>query len=213
MTDGTPTPPASRVAAAAAGDAAALSDLWRDHRRWVAAILLAHMPRADDLDDLLQDVAMTMVARIGELRSEAGFKPWLRAIAINRARTAGRRSRTRTDAAASIAAASAAAHEPEADALPAAQEEGRALLELARQLPEQYREPLLLRCLSDMTYRQIGELLDIPDTTVETRIARARRMLRDLRDNADQRTRPTLPQRPGSSGPAATHPAAARGAP
>jgi DNA-directed RNA polymerase specialized sigma24 family protein len=31
-----------------------------------------------------------------------------------------------------------------------------------------------------MSYREIGEVLNLPETTVETRIARARKMLREL---------------------------------
>lgn len=59
-------------------------------------------------------------------------------------------------------------------------EEGRRLLELAMELPEGYREPLLLKTLRDLSYRQIGELVGLPETTVETRIARARKMLREM---------------------------------
>lgn len=50
--------------------------LWREHRRWVAAILLAHMPREADLEDLLQDVAVTVVSRIGELRDRTRLRGW-----------------------------------------------------------------------------------------------------------------------------------------
>ena len=53
-------------------------------------------------------------------------------------------------------------------------------MELARELPEGYREPLLMRCARGMSYTQIGAVLGLPETTVETRIARGRRMLRDL---------------------------------
>jgi len=45
-------------------------------------------------------------------------------------------------------------------------------------LPPEYREPLLLRCVRALTYQQISEILDLPVTTIETRLARARRMLR-----------------------------------
>jgi RNA polymerase sigma-70 factor (ECF subfamily) len=51
---------------------------------------------------------------------------------------------------------------------------------LARTLPEGYREPLLMRCVRGMSYKQIGAVLDLPETTIETRIARGRRMLREL---------------------------------
>lgn len=54
------------------------------------------------------------------------------------------------------------------------------LLDLARGLPEGYREPLLLRCVKGMSYREIAKVLELPETTIETRIARGRRMLREL---------------------------------
>jgi RNA polymerase sigma-70 factor (ECF subfamily) len=53
------------------------------------------------------------------------------------------------------------------------------VMQCALSLPVAYREPLLLRCVRSMTYQQIGDVLGLPVTTVETRLARARRMLRE----------------------------------
>jgi RNA polymerase sigma-70 factor (ECF subfamily) len=53
------------------------------------------------------------------------------------------------------------------------------MLEAIAALPELYREPFVLKHLEDMSYKQIGELLDLPPDTVETRLVRARRLLRD----------------------------------
>ena len=41
------------------------------------------------------------------------------------------------------------------------------------------REPLLLRCVRGLSYQQISTILELPVTTIETRLARARRMLRE----------------------------------
>src|SRR5688572_6190035 len=49
------------VAAAVRGDQEAVRALWQENRRWVAAVILAHKPREADLEDLLQDVAMSFV--------------------------------------------------------------------------------------------------------------------------------------------------------
>jgi len=54
------------------------------------------------------------------------------------------------------------------------------LMRLAETIPDGYREPLILKALHDMSYREIGVIMGLPETTVETRITRARRMLRDL---------------------------------
>lgn len=194
------------AAAAIRGDTDALHLLWERHRRWVAAILLAHKPREADLDDLLQEVAAIVVAKLGDVRDEGALKPWLRTVAISVARTAARkRSRRghfgegngggangwlrrvipfRGEGAGGGGEHDGRPGHVEPGVSAAVQEEGRRLMELARQLPEGYREPLLLKCIRGLSYRQIGELLGLPETTVETRIARGRRMLRELADRA-----------------------------
>ncbi|RMH24750.1 MAG: sigma-70 family RNA polymerase sigma factor [Planctomycetota bacterium] len=170
------------AAAAIAGDARALERLWRSHRRWAAAVALAHKPAGAELEDLLQDIAMTVVRKIGDLRDPASFTPWLRRIVINAARTAGRRRRTRLRlVGAATGGEGALDRHADGDAgdRPEALAEGRRLLDLAQRLHPDYREPLLLRCVRGMSHKQISGLLDLPVTTIETRIARARKMLRE----------------------------------
>ena len=53
-------------------------------------------------------------------------------------------------------------------------------MDLVRDLHPDYSEPLLMRCVHGMTYQQIADALGVPVTTVETRLARARRQLREL---------------------------------
>ncbi|MBC7854641.1 MAG: RNA polymerase sigma factor [Pirellulaceae bacterium] len=175
------------VQQAITGDREAVCLLWENHRRWVAAILLAHLPREAELDDLLQEVAASVVARIGGLRDAGAFKPWLRAVALNAASTAGRRRPSRAARVLTkLGLVKDEAGEGHGDAIVQEADEGRRVMELACRLPDGYREPLLLRCVQGMSYREIGEATGLPETTVETRIARGRRMLRELADT--QRT-------------------------
>lgn len=173
------------VAAAVRGDADAVQRVWMDNRRWVAAVLLAHKPRETELDDLLQDVAMTFVRTIGKLRDQATLKPWLRTVAINAARAQGRTAKRRRR----VIGPRVEDAPPEAvlrgslggaDEMVDQREQSGRLTRLAASLPEGYREPLILKCVRGMSYRQIGELMGLPETTIETRIARGRRMLREL---------------------------------
>lgn len=167
--------------AAVAGDAASLDRLWKKHRRWVAAILLAHKPRWADLDDLLQDVAVSVVRKVGELRDPRAVRPWLRTVAINAAHASGRSGARR-------AKDVSLTDDDPLDATPAPDNaqpardlaDGRRLLDLSRKLPDGYREPLLLKAVQNLSYREIGRILGLPETTIETRIARGRRMLREL---------------------------------
>jgi RNA polymerase sigma-70 factor (ECF subfamily) len=156
----------------------AVQALWQTHRRWIAAILLAHKPREADLDDLLQEVAMSVVQSIHTLKDPALVRPWLRSIAMNAARTSGRRASARRrnlpvthDEPDRTVGDDGAENESLA--------RGRRALELARALPAEYREPLYLRAVRGMSYRQIADTLSLPVTTIETRLARARRMLRE----------------------------------
>lgn len=177
------------VQSARRGDREAQQELWRAHRRWVAAIILAHRPRTVEVEDLLQDVAVRFVSKIHTLRDDRAFRPWLRQIALNVCRGAARSTKSllrfagpyRDDTDKVDPGSISEPVSPDHDAphqlaqLDAAQR----LLEQALSLPMTYREPLLLRCVRALSYQQISEVLDLPITTVETRLARARRMLRE----------------------------------
>ena len=147
------------------------------NRRWVAAILLAHKPKDAELDDLLQDVAMTLVRRVHDVRDPSKIRPWLRTVAVNTARAAARKRKVRLRLVQpDVDVEREPAPADESDSL---KDEARRALEAAQQLHPDYREPLLLRCVRGMSYRRIAQTLDLPVTTVETRIARARRMVRE----------------------------------
>lgn len=51
--------------------------------------------------------------------------------------------------------------------------------EALQSLPEMYRAILMLRYQTELSYEKIAEILDVPVTTVETRIHRAKKMLRE----------------------------------
>lgn len=184
----------------------ALVRLWHAHRRWVAAVVYAHKPRDVEVDDLLQDVAMRLVRNVHLLNDPDSVRPWLRTVAINVARSAGRRTRARSRVITSIDAEKAqqiASGQPlDRGAFDrSARDRGRRALELAAGLPPHYREPLLLS-IRGLSQKQVADILGEPVTTVETRLIRARRMLRDellAEEKASERGVP-----PARSGAAAT---------
>jgi RNA polymerase sigma-70 factor (ECF subfamily) len=169
--------------------------LWENNRRWVAAVLLAHKPASADVDDLLQEVAVALVAKISTLGEPANFQPWLRVVALNVARLAGRKfaAGPRMVRGADLSGgpdgeggggplalrASGEAGPSTGGGRSQVSEEAQRLMALARELPEEYREPLLLRCVQELSYQKISAILGLPETTIETRIARGRRMLRE----------------------------------
>lgn len=178
-----------------AGSRPAMEELWRLHRRWVAAVILAHKPASAEVDDILQDVAASMVANISQVGEPGAFPGWLRTVAVNAARLAGRKASSGLARLGRVTgdAGEAALHAAAGSGPSAGHSAGLAaqtpldperLLELARRLPEGYAEALLLRAVQGLSYAEIGAVLGLPESTVETRIARGRRMLRELATGA-----------------------------
>ncbi len=170
--------------AALQGDRRAIEALWQLHRRWVAAVLLTYKPRSEDLEDLLQEVAMTLLTKINTVREAGNIRAWLRTVAINIARAAGRTERSRPVQRLEREQGEALPVSPTAaDALSPigfdVNDEARRVMHLCETMPEGYREPLLMKAVHGMRTRQISEILDLPEATVDTRISRARRMLRE----------------------------------
>jgi RNA polymerase sigma-70 factor (ECF subfamily) len=167
------------------GDRTAIELLWDMHRRWVAAVLLAHKPSFTELEDLLQEVAMTFVAKIDTLREPSNLRAWLRVIAVNTARAAGRsgKYRQRADLPPEDALAGPDGEVGAAEA----DERVASMMRRLQRLPAEYREPLLLRAVHGLRSKRIAEILGVQPATVDTRVARARRMLREAgREGSDE---------------------------
>jgi RNA polymerase sigma-70 factor, ECF subfamily len=55
----------------------------------------------------------------------------------------------------------------------------RALAQAIERLPREYREPIILREMEELSYQEIADILEIPIGTVMSRLARARKRLVD----------------------------------
>jgi RNA polymerase sigma-70 factor (ECF subfamily) len=166
---------------AAAGDPVALHGIWHASRRWLCAVLLAHMPRGADVEDLLQEVALKFVREVRRLQEPSALASWLRAVAVNTAISHARRQRregARREAPDVVDPATL----PRAAWTPADR-----VRELVEHQPVDYREPLLLHGLHGLSLREIAEALQVPPATVGTRLCRARAMLRQALAGEQQR--------------------------
>jgi RNA polymerase sigma-70 factor (ECF subfamily) len=154
------------VEAAKDGDRDAFGRLFQRYAAMVHGVLLARV-RSSDVDDLMQDVFLIAMQRLSSLREAHAFGAWVAMIARNRA-VDFHRSRRRMDE------------------LPedlARAEDGRAeaeqVLEVIRELPEAYRETLVLRLVEGMSGPEIAERVGLTADSVRVNLHRGMKQLRE----------------------------------
>jgi RNA polymerase sigma-70 factor (ECF subfamily) len=162
----TPSLEAELVAAAQAGDRAAYGRLYDRFAPMVHGVLLARVPRSD-VEDLVQDVFLQAMRRLGSLRSAEAFGGWLATIARNRARDHWRRGEDTVELPEDVAGTP----HPEGEAL--------AVLAAIRRLPEAYRETLVLRLVEGLTGPEIAERTGLTPGSVRVNLHRGMQMLRE----------------------------------
>jgi RNA polymerase sigma-70 factor (ECF subfamily) len=154
------------IRAVAAGDQDAFARLYAGYARMIHAILLGRIPRRD-VDDLVQDVFLTAYTRIRELREPAAFGGWIATIARNRATDYLRQAREQEKLPEDLAGG---------DPI---ETETFAVLEAVRQLPEAYRETLLMRLVEGMTGAEIAERSGLTPASVRVNLHRGMKLLRE----------------------------------
>ncbi len=155
------------------GNRAAFGRLYELHARLVHGILLARVPRLE-VDDLVQEVFLSAMRQLSALRDATAFGAWLAAIARNRANDFHRRIKeTQTlppeqDPPIDNPCANDLVHAEALEALAA-----------LRQLPEAYRETLVLRLVEGMTGPEIASRTGLTPESVRVNLHRGMKMLRD----------------------------------
>lgn len=168
------------VCAAREGDKEALNMLLTRHWTWLRALVYGVLADAQDLDDVMQNVCLRVMTKIHTLREPECFRAWL---AITARREAIKHFRARSRRASLIDADVAATRPSGSEHGPLESLERtelcRRILEAAWTLPEKYREVFMLAHSGELTYAQMAEVLDVPITTMQIRLVRARRMIQN----------------------------------
>jgi RNA polymerase sigma-70 factor (ECF subfamily) len=173
---------AALMAGVRAGERDAFATLVERHKDAVVNYLTRLTADRDRAEDLAQETFIRLW-RAPRYDEQGKLLPFLFRIATNLVRTEERRARRWRLIAAVLPhlAPSAAVPAPLAD--PAATVERRELRErLVRAiaaLPLNYRVPLVLRDVEDLSYDEIAAALGCPEGTVKSRINRARALLRE----------------------------------
>jgi RNA polymerase sigma-70 factor (ECF subfamily) len=168
------------------GDEAAWEELVRQHTRQVYGLCFRFTNSAQEAQDLTQDVFLRVFKTIKTFRSaEGSFHTWLARVTRNLLIDHYRRTRQErvTDSIEEQLpmlqekGGSAAARPDQALA---GQEASEILQATLQKLSPDLREAVILRDLQEMEYREIADVLDIPEGTVKSRINRGRAELARL---------------------------------
>ncbi len=172
-----------------AGDADSFNTLVDRFGGHVYGLLLRITKDPEEAQDLTQETFLRALKGIKKFRGESGIRTWLFRIAINQSRNRfrwwKRRRKSKTD---SIDAKKADSEitigEGLSDDSPGPlenvmmAERKRMLLNAISELPDAYREAVVLCDIEGLSYEEISEILEIGMGTVKSRIARGRKELR-----------------------------------
>jgi RNA polymerase sigma-70 factor, ECF subfamily len=171
------------VRAAQGGDRAAFGHLYQRYVRMIHGILLARVP-STAAEDLVHDVFLQALPRLRALRDASRFGPWLAAIARNRAVDFHRRAKPASSLDDQPGVAEALQNHDRAMAM----EDGMALLNALREMPETYREPLILRFVEGMSGPEIAERTGLTPGSVRVNLHRGMQLLREKWQRMARRT-------------------------
>lgn len=156
-----------------AGERALYEVLVRRHNQRLYRAARAILRNDAEVEDVMQEAYVQAFAHLAQFRQEARFSTWLTRIAVHEALARRRRSQRQTPM-----------EEPTVSTLTPEEHAGSreiaTILETAiDDLPDNFREVLVLRTVEDMSVAETAEVLDIPEDTVKTRLFRARSLLRE----------------------------------
>jgi len=170
------------VERALTGDADAFGELVRRWERRIFALTYGMLGREEDARDATQETFLAAFRNLRGFRGEAKVSSWLHRIAVNQCITRQRRAKVRSE--------TALEDEQERDATsfaaparlsPARTVEHRQVTQAVRRavnsLPVELRQVIVMKEFEDLTFKEIAETLELPLSTVKSRLYTALKQL------------------------------------
>lgn len=159
-----------------AGRVNAFEQLMIRHKDKVRHLIFLTLNDSEFVDDISQDVFISVYHKLSEFRFESKFTTWLYRITVNKCRDYLRKKRVR-----SIFVPIADSHEHVSSS---SIHEDIDIPNLVRKaisrLPDKLKIPLVFRDIDGLSYNEIAEKIDCEVGTVKSRIFRARESLKAM---------------------------------
>ena len=180
------------------GDADAFAELVRPFERPLYNFILRSVRRRDRADELLQDVFMKVVQRSADFKGNSKVSTWIYTIARNlcidhsrkmvfrrhKSLDAPGRSTSSDEGPTLLDRQAASGAEPDRAAL--AEDLKVRIAAAVEELPEEQKDVFLMRHVQGMKFKEIAEVVGVPENTVKSRMRYAlERLQRALADYAE----------------------------
>jgi RNA polymerase sigma-70 factor (ECF subfamily) len=169
------------IARGLAGEQAAYVALYDQYSGVIYRLAYSLLQHQEDAEEVLQDSFEYAFRRLDHFDPrKSAFKTWLYRIAVSRCHNKRRRKWLPSLSLQSLG--DAEAKDPAAplpDERAALNEQQRAVWDAVRELSPKLREVAILRYYGGLQYGEIGQVLDIPAKTAESRMRLAHKALRE----------------------------------
>ncbi len=157
------------------GDVESFGEIVQKYQKMIYNIVLRMVPDPADADDITQTAFVKAYEKLGSYRTEYPFFSWIHRIAVNEALNFLKQQKrivALDDTHESVG------DDPESEYSRNELQEriDRAL----EKLTPEYRIIIVLRHFGELSYSEIGEILDVPVKTVKSRLFTARQELRSI---------------------------------
>jgi len=163
------------------GDSSAFDVLVRRWERKIQGAIYRLVGPGEDVRDLSQETLLKAYRGLGTFKKEARFSSWLYQIALNVCRDRMRRGRGKSYVSFDeLSGTGEAGSEPRPSAfdIVEARDLSRQVAAAVSALPQEQREVVVLKEYQGLTFLEIAEALDVPLSTVKTRLYRGLGQLR-----------------------------------
>jgi len=170
------------VERALSGDPEAFGEIVRRWERRIFALAFGMLGREEDARDATQETFLAAFRNLRGFRGDAKVSSWLHRIAVNQCITRQRRAKVRGETALEDEAEkNAAVFALPLDVSPARTvekiERSVAVRRAVGSLPPDLRQVVVMKEFEELTFQQISEALELPLSTVKSRLYTALRQL------------------------------------
>ena len=156
------------------GDESVFSELLKRHKEKVRNIIYLTLSNSDGVDDIAQEVFITVYRHLKSFRFESQFTTWLYRITINKCKDHLRKKNIRS------IFLPLKDEEPVFESINEDTDIKHIVRNAIATLPDKLRIPLVLKDLEGFSYQEIADTMECEIGTVKSRIFRARGALKKI---------------------------------